>query len=532
MPSLEFDVDGSLKRIEIDRPGIIGRDPRVEYVIEHPTISRRHAQLHLGDDSVVVVDLASANGTKVNEEPLTGPRRLNDGDWIEIGRLMARFRAEAKPVVSVPSTMTTLDSPPTETGDDGSTNPMGVAAAPDPLVARLMAKDDLVDDLFKLLDDDSVRAGLGQALVSLRRSTPGISFAAVVDRVSAEYYAVQPDAGARNPAMLQQAFVAIEVEGGARLYAAQERETLAGMFGLQPVPGFMLVVDLGSVIGKPLVLYVDGPAPLDELGEANLLMVARALRAVTRHFDSSRIAAISDEDLKLAQRIQRRLLKSQPPAVPRYKIAQSYTPALAVGGDFYDLQITPNGELAIVIGDVSGKGVSASLYMAQIMAALRQFVPEAKGPGELLTTINAWLAPVMEPGLFATMAACFLDPRKHSCRLAQAGHAPPVLRTIAKKVIEMSSEPGMPLGAMAELKPKEQKLVLTPGDLLLFTTDGVEEGENTLGEAYGTTRRDAALKSAQGALAVTLSVRESLLNFVGNSVSTDDMTIIAVEREE
>lgn len=531
MPSLEIDVGGTVKRIEIDRPGVIGRDPRVEYVIEHPTISRRHAQLHLGEDSVVLVDLGSANGTKVNEEALDGPRQLNDGDWVEIGRLMARFRAEARVSISVPSTMTSIDSPTEEEPDNGATNPMGVAGVPEG-VALTAARDELLDRLFKLIEADNVRAALSAALVDLRELTPGIAHAAVLDRVSGEFFALQPEIGARDPAMLQAAFVAMENEQRSRNLAASERQTLASMFALQPVPGLMYVMDLGSVIGKPLMLYVDGPGALDEYGEMNLLLASRALRAVVKHFDSTRIAAISDEDLKLAQRIQRRMLKSQPPPVPRYKIAQSYTPALAVGGDFYDLQITPTGELAIIIGDVSGKGVSASLYMAQIMAALRQFVPEAKGPGDLLTTMNAWLAPVMEPGLFATMAACFLDPRKHSFRLAQAGHAPPVLRTIAKKVIDMSSDPGMPLGAMDELKPKEQRLGLSPGDLLLFTTDGVEEGENALGEAYGTTRRDAALKSAQGALAVTLSVRESLLSFVGNSVSTDDMTIIAVEREE
>lgn len=528
MPSLEFDVAGTPQRIEIDRPGIIGRDPRVEYVIEHPTISRRHAQLHLGDDSVVLVDLGSANGTRVNEETLTGPRRLNDGDMVEIGRVMARYQGEVKPLPAVPSTMSAIETPP-PVSSSGAALPV---TSPDVLSARMEARDELLDRLFKLSETGSLRAAVMEALVAIREALPQIDFLAVMDRISGDLLAVQPEVGQRDAMMVQAAFAAMEGETRSRHFGISERQTLANAFDLQPAPELMFALDLGSVIGKPLALYLDGASVLDEAGELTLILATRALRAVVRQFDLARISQISDEDLKLAQRIQRRMLKSQPPPVPRYKIAQSYTPALAVGGDFYDLQITPSGELAIIIGDVSGKGVSASLYMAQIMAALRQFVPEAKGPADLLITINTWLQPIMEPGLFATMAACFLDPRKHSCRLAQAGHAPPVLRTSAKKVIDMASEPGTPLGAMSEIKPKEQRMALTVGDLLLFTTDGVEEGENTLGELYGTVRRDAALKSAQGALAVTLSVRESLMKFVGNIVSTDDMTIIAVEREE
>jgi serine phosphatase RsbU (regulator of sigma subunit) len=514
MPSLEFELGGTAKVMDINRAGVIGRDPALPYVIDHPTMSRRHAEFHLNDDRVVLVDLGSANGTRVNEEALTGPRALRDGDWVEFGRMMGRFRDQAA----------TLEVSPTA--------PATATAPDDALLSRLIDRDALLDELLGLTRESSLKAALGKGLQSLRNRLPQLSFVAVFDRINGDMHAAQPDASARPVALLLGASAGIVGEGRAIHFDPSARSTLARDHALPLTPQLMLAVELGVVLGKPMALYVDAAQSLDEVAELSLALASRALRAIVRHFDQARITSISEEDLKLAQRIQRRLIKSQPPPVPGYKVALSYTPTLAVGGDFYDLQITPSGELAIIIGDVSGKGVSASLYMATIMAGLRQFIPPSKGPADLLVTMNNWLLEVMEPGTFATMAACYLDPRKNSCRLAQAGHAPPVLRSANRKVIEMSSEPGAPLGAMSDMKPKEQRLALSAGDLLLFTTDGVEEGENALGEAYGNDRRDAALKSAQGAFAVTLSIRETLLRFVGSTTSTDDMTIIAVERED
>lgn len=512
MPSLEFDVGGTPKRIEIDRPGVVGRDPSVPYVIEHPTMSRRHAEFHISEDSVVLVDLGSANGTRVNQVALTGPRTLRDGDWVEFGRMLGRYHTHA--VAALPPM------------------PVTMLNDADVMPGRLSERDDLLDELLTLASESTARTALGKALGSLRQYLYQLDFVAVFDRISGELLAAQPDASARPAALLLAAGASMESGGRATHFSGAAREALALAHQLPGVPQYLLAVELGSVLGKPVALYLDAMQSLDEQGELSLLLAVRVLRALLRQFDSVRIAQISDEDLKLAQRIQRRLVRSQPPPVPGYKVALSYTPALAVGGDFYDLQIMPGGDLAIVIGDVSGKGVSASLYMATIMAGLRQFIPLAKGPADLLVTMNNWLLDVMEPGTFATMAACFLDSRKNSCRLAQAGHAPPVLRSANGKVIEMSSEPAAPVGATRNLKPKEQRLALAMGDLLLFTTDGVEEGENAQGELYGNARRDAALKSAQGAFAVTLAVRETLLAFVGGTTSTDDLTIIAVQRED
>lgn len=105
-----------------------------------------------------------------------------------------------------------------------------------------------------------------------------------------------------------------------------------------------------------------------------------------------------------------------------------------------------------------------------------------------------------------------------------------MLRTAARKVIEMGLDPGSPIGADMDLAVREQRLQLAPGDCLVLTTDGVDEGENSAGEAYGKSRRDQVLPAGDSAAEINQALRKSLLEFVGRYCSTDDLTIICLGR--
>lgn len=390
------------------------------------------------------------------------------------------------------------------------------------------AQDQLIEKLLELVDSGEIYSALERAMKLTIGALPMLEVAIVFDQMDGAIKVAHPPENRRPHGMLRQAILA--AEGKPKQFNSAERAALISAHQML-AREFQFVIELGRARGVNLALYLDGGTALSEPTMMTLALAARILRLIVRRFDRSTIAQVSDEDLKLGERIQRRMLKSDAPKLPGFKTAVSYLPALAVGGDFYDFAMNRSGELVIAIGDVSGKGVSASLYMSYLMAGLRQHAPGAKGPSELISTMNTWLVAVLEPGLFATMTICFVDPKKGICRFAQAGHAPPVLRSAARKVIDLGSDPGAPLGAADEIHAKEVRLGLSSGDLLLFTTDGVEEGENLRGEAFGTDRRDAALKRVNGALAGTLAVREALLDFVGATTSTDDMTIIALERE-
>jgi serine phosphatase RsbU (regulator of sigma subunit) len=507
MPSLEFDVDGTAVRVKLKRSGIIGREAECDYQIEHGTVSRKHAEVHLNFGEVVIVDLGSANGTRVNGEKILGPRALKDNDQVELGRVRGLFRQAVQQVTQEP----TVDNLRSE-----------IAAA------SANAQEKLLEKLFDLVDTGDIYQALSEATKQLKQAMAMFDCVLVFDQMDGRVLLGEPEDSKRPAGLLRQAVLL--AEGKPRHFNASERELLAREHQIIP-RDLMFVFELGRARDVQLAFYVDGAMSLSEGTAQSLALACRVLKLIVKRFDRSQVAQVSDEDLKLAQRVQRRLLKNEAPKIPGFKSSVSYLPALAVGGDFYDFGLSKAGELVIVIGDVSGKGVSASLYMAHIMGGLREFIPIAKGPSELIEQMNRWLLEVLEPGLFATMAACFVDSKKSVARFAQAGHAPPVLRSAARKVIDLGSDPGAPLGASDDMKPKEVKLALSSGDILLFTTDGVEEGENARGEAFGNDRRDASIKRVSGALACTLAVREALLEFVQSTTSSDDMTIIALERE-
>ena len=170
------------------------------------------------------------------------------------------------------------------------------------------------------------------------------------------------------------------------------------------------------------------------------------------------------------------------------------------------------------------------MYMSYLVADLRHQLKLKVGPADLLENLQRSLNPVLEPGMFATVAAVFINTRTGMCRVGLAGHSPPVLRTAARKVIEMGLDPGSPVGTDMDLQVREQKLALAPGDCLILTTDGVDEGENTAGELYGKARRDQVLLSCDTAGEINQALRKSLLEFVGKDRSTDDLTIICLGR--
>ncbi len=271
-----------------------------------------------------------------------------------------------------------------------------------------------------------------------------------------------------------------------------------------------------------------GSIQIEQLIDAAMLM--RIPLAAIRLQVAAGSRKLRDADLRLAQRIQMHLLSPAPTDLAGFNLALSYTPAMMVGGDFYHFDQRSNDELAVVIGDVSGKGVSGAMYMAFLVADLRHHVRVCNGPGELLERLQGTMTKVLEPGMFVTVCAVYVNTRTGMCRVGLAGHSAPVLRTSARKVMEMGLDPGLPIGAQDGMTVKEQRLQLAPGDCLVLTTDGVDEGENNVGEAYGKARRDLVLVSCSSADEINQALRKSLLEFVGRDRSSDDLTIICLER--
>ena len=235
-------------------------------------------------------------------------------------------------------------------------------------------------------------------------------------------------------------------------------------------------------------------------------------------------------------------------------IAGFMRPAREVGGDFYDVFEVGERGVAFVIGDVSGKGVPAALFMMRAQSLLRQYLLETDDLGTAFTLANRQLCERNDAMLFVTAFACVVDTATGEVRFANAGHNPPVLKQNGK-LSYLKCRPGLVLGAMDVVKYREGRFACSPSDGLLLYTDGVSEAANAAEELYGEERLletlariDAsggegtpvgsdvqASDVAAAASAVAASSAQTAVNylvtsvdaFAGEAPQADDITMLA-----
>ena len=233
-------------------------------------------------------------------------------------------------------------------------------------------------------------------------------------------------------------------------------------------------------------------------------------------------------ELELARKIQQGLLPHGFPAVEGWLFDAVYRPAREVGGDFYDWLELPDGRLAVIIGDVSDKGIPAALVMATCRTLLRVSAGTGRAPGEVLAEVNDRIQPDIPTGMFVTCLLAMIDPTTGVMALANAGHNLPYRRT-GDSIVEIMAR-GMPLGLMPDMFYEEIEGRLSPGDTLVLTSDGLAEAHAPDGDMFGTERLRYALSRANGDLVG--AALESHSQFVGPSwEQEDDITMVTLERE-
>ncbi|HLF60378.1 MAG TPA: SpoIIE family protein phosphatase [Acidimicrobiia bacterium] len=232
-------------------------------------------------------------------------------------------------------------------------------------------------------------------------------------------------------------------------------------------------------------------------------------------------------ELELARKIQQGLLPHSFPDLEGWSFNAFYSPAREVGGDFYDWLELSDGRLAVIIGDVSDKGIPAALVMATCRTLLRVSAGSGRPPGDVLAEVNDRIQPDIPSGMFVTCLLAMIDPATGSMALANAGHNLPYRRT-DRTIAEIRAR-GMPLGLMCDMAYEEIEGRLSPGDSLVLTSDGLAEAHAPDGGMYGTERLRQALSRADGDLiAATL---ESHSQFVGSTwEQEDDITMVTLAR--
>jgi serine phosphatase RsbU (regulator of sigma subunit)/anti-sigma regulatory factor (Ser/Thr protein kinase) len=236
-----------------------------------------------------------------------------------------------------------------------------------------------------------------------------------------------------------------------------------------------------------------------------------------------------EHELRVAGIIQQTLLPREVPILENYELATYWQPARTVGGDFYDFISLSDGRLAIIIGDVTDKGVPAALVMASTRSILRAAAERLSSPGEVLERVNNVMCPDMPAKMFVTCLCIVLDPKTGIVRYANAGHNPAIQRT-SEGVVELRAR-GMPLGLMPGMAYEEKETSLSPGDTILMYSDGLTEAHNTSREMFGSERLQQTVSGYPGGAALIPSLRDALFTFTGAEwEQEDDVTFVVLQR--
>jgi serine phosphatase RsbU (regulator of sigma subunit)/tetratricopeptide (TPR) repeat protein len=328
----------------------------------------------------------------------------------------------------------------------------------------------------------------------------------------------------------------------ARIASAKDEGELGaelGLYGVRQAMGVPLRTkekDIG-------ILYLDNHLADGVFGSEELeLMKSFAVQATVSIENTQLVQSLLEQDrlkqeMRLGREIQQGFLPKEAPKVSGLRVSAVMDPAREIGGDYYDFILRPavNGvsPLAIIIGDVTGKGLGAGLNMAMVKTTLLTLSEESIGLKEILAKANRILHGQMSFGTFISLLYLQWDPAGRTMSYAGAGHCEILVFRKATGSVEVIRSGGAVLGIAPEIEDKlaQNDLNLAPGDKAVLFTDGVIEAQNAAEEEFGLARLTGSLERNGGSAPDQLvnAIRRDVESFIAEAPQYDDITLIAME---
>jgi sigma-B regulation protein RsbU (phosphoserine phosphatase) len=325
---------------------------------------------------------------------------------------------------------------------------------------------------------------------------------------------------------------------GAHRLPPREQELLGGLDTnlLVPIKTGGTILGIISLSHKLSELpYTPGDVELLESVAAQMTVALERIWLLREIAEQERLK----RELEIARMVQMGSFPVLPDNIHKLDMVATCIPALTVGGDYYDFISLRPGKLAIALGDVSGKGISAALIMSSLQASLRSLASDDEGHiGDLVSSVNKLLCRSTDSGKFATFFYCLYDEGAGTLTYVNAGHEPPLLLHHGKSngVQAPSSllrpfKGGMVLGVMEGSTYEQETVSLSRGDLLVGYTDGVTEARNSTQEEYGEQRviNIVTENSHLSAGELQQLIIEDIRNFVGGARQHDDITLLVIK---
>lgn len=246
-----------------------------------------------------------------------------------------------------------------------------------------------------------------------------------------------------------------------------------------------------------------------------------------------RLMALESE-LGIASKMQQAILPTQFPSLPGIQIYGSMTPAREVGGDFFDVLYLDNGCIGLVVADVSDKGVPAALFMMASRTLLKSAAIGLKSPAEVLREVNDLLYDDNDAMMFVTLLYAVYDPSTGELTYANGGHNAPLIVHADGSSTILPGTRGIALGVMSNMEYEQRTISTSPGDTVIFYTDGVTEAINEAEEEFGMERLQQVFTShpPRDSKDATEAVFSAVNDFAGTASQFDDITCLIFRRSE
>jgi sigma-B regulation protein RsbU (phosphoserine phosphatase) len=279
---------------------------------------------------------------------------------------------------------------------------------------------------------------------------------------------------------------------------------------------------------------------LDQSHNATIASLREKNEELTRAYEALKAAQAQlvekerlEKELETARWIQHSILPASLPSLPGFDLGAFLEPARAVGGDLFDLFPLSDDELGVIIGDVSGKGVPAAIFMALTYSLLHAEAVRWPSPAQVLQATNRLLLGMNQAGMFVTVLYGVLDRRQRRFTYARAGHELPLHFDQAGQTRPVDHDLGQPLGLFGSPAMDEQSLVLEPGDLLLLYTDGATDLTNEQGQRLSRERLVTMVQASRSDCAQAVCDRTwaALSDYQAASPQFDDVALVAIHAQ-
>jgi phosphoserine phosphatase RsbU/P len=538
----------------------IGRSPEHCHIVLEPNgVSRRHAEIYRNGEDFYLSDLNSRNTTRVNNAKvipgidhrlLTGDRiNICDVEFLFYPQLPAEGASKDGGEILIVNEAENHEAPQLHVLDASRSSAMASMIKPE---VKLRAILEISRNLSSELKIDAVAPRILDSLMELFPQAERL-FLILVDpvtkRLIRKAFKHRPTKKSLFSSSVPADEVPMSISRSIVNHVLLQKKAIlsqdAGADKNLPTSASIADLKIRSVMCVPLVTpdkEALGIIQLDtsdrkQFGQEDLDVLAAVAGQAAISIQNAQMheSLLERErlsrDLKLAEQVQKRFLPQTVPLIAGFEFFAHYDPAYEVGGDYYDFVPLPGDKLAIAVGDVSGKGVSAALMMAKFSGDTRYCILTENSPSAAANELNSLLFAAGIEEKFITLSLSILDPRRRTLSITSAGHLPILVRRSNGTVDEVGEEiAGFPLGIVPEGDYRQTEVSLDPGDVVAVFSDGVTDARNIREEIYESRDKRRLLRkladTSGSAETIGRAILQDIREFSAGHTQVDDITLI------